>query len=111
MLKILTTKQIRELDAYTIQHRPVASIDLMENACHAIFTWFMDHYTVMYKIAIICGTGNNGGDGLGVARLLKEAGYNVEVWIVQGNVPESPDFKINLERLSGKIDVSFRKSL
>ena len=107
MLKILTTKQIRELDAYTIQHRPVASIDLMENACHAIFTWFMDHYTVMYKIAIICGTGNNGGDGLGVARLLKEAGYNVEVWIVQGNVPESPDFKINLERLSGKIDVSF----
>ena len=44
MLKILSTNQIRELDAYTIQHRPIASIDLMENACRAIVTWFTERY-------------------------------------------------------------------
>ena len=106
MIKILSTNQIRELDAYTIKHRPIASIDLMESACHAIFTWITQHYSPTHKVGIVCGTGNNGGDGLGVARLLVDAGYNVEVYIVRGNVRESADFKINLESLSAKIDVS-----
>ncbi len=106
MLKILSTNLIRELDAYTIENRPIQSIDLMENACRAILTWFTERYNPTCKVGIVCGTGNNGGDGLGVARMLGEAGYNVQVWIVNGSMPESPDFKINLERLSGKVDVS-----
>ena len=106
MLKILSTNQIRELDAYTIQHRPIASIDLMENACRAIVTWFTERYNPTCKVGVVCGTGNNGGDGLGVARMLNDAGYNVQVWIVKGSMPESADFKINFERLSGKIEVS-----
>jgi ADP-dependent NAD(P)H-hydrate dehydratase / NAD(P)H-hydrate epimerase len=106
MLKILSTSQIRELDAYTIKHRPIASIDLMESACHAICTWFIEHYNPTVGVGIICGTGNNGGDGLGVARLLKEAGYGVKVWIVRGNAPESSDFKINLGRLTDKVEVT-----
>jgi hydroxyethylthiazole kinase-like uncharacterized protein yjeF len=105
MIKILSTNQIRELDAYTIQHRPIASIDLMESACHAIFTWLSQNYYPTTKVAVICGTGNNGGDGLGVARLLKEAGFSVDVCVVRDNVPESADFKTNLERLSAKIEV------
>jgi ADP-dependent NAD(P)H-hydrate dehydratase / NAD(P)H-hydrate epimerase len=109
MLKILSTNQIRELDAYTIQHRPIASIDLMENACRAVATWFTEHYDPTYKVGVVCGTGNNGGDGLGVARMLKDSGYNVQVWIVKGSMPESADFKINFERLSGKIEVSYVK--
>jgi hydroxyethylthiazole kinase-like uncharacterized protein yjeF len=104
MLKILTTSQIRDLDAYTIKHRPIDSIDLMENACHAIAIWLMEHYDRSYKIGVVCGTGNNGGDGLGVARLLIDAGYNLTVWIVKGGVPESTDFKTNLGRLRGKIE-------
>ncbi len=106
MLKILSTSQIRELDAYTIKHRPIASIDLMENACHAILTWFTEHYNPTTRVGIVCGTGNNGGDGLGVARLLKEAGYAVKVWVVRGNAPESSDFKINLGRLTDKVEVT-----
>jgi len=106
MLKILSTQQIRDLDAYTIQHRPIASIDLMENACHAIVTWFTERYDATYTVGIVCGTGNNGGDGLGVARLLKEAGYTVRVWIVKGGMNESDDFKKNLERLQDKVDVT-----
>jgi NAD(P)H-hydrate epimerase len=107
MLKILSTNQIRELDAYTIKHRPIASIDLMENACHAIFTWITEHYPPNFRVGVVCGTGNNGGDGLGVGRLLNDSGYPVSVWVVKGSVPESADFKINLERLSEKVEVSY----
>jgi NAD(P)H-hydrate epimerase len=104
MLKILTTQQIKALDAHTIQHRPIDSIDLMENACHEISMWLMERYNSSHKVGIVCGTGNNGGDGLGVARLLKAAGYHVTIWIVKGDVSESPDFQENLRRLQGKIE-------
>ncbi len=104
MLKILTTSQIKELDAYTIQHRPIASIDLMESACHAITVWLAERFDPSQRVGIVCGTGNNGGDGLGVARLLKDSGYAVQVWIIRGGVPESADFKVNLDRLKDKIE-------
>jgi hydroxyethylthiazole kinase-like uncharacterized protein yjeF len=105
MLKILTTQQIKDLDAYTIQHEPVASIDLMERACHAFVDWFTQKIHTTKKVGIICGTGNNGGDGLGIARLLDEWGYSVKVWIVRGLVPESEDFKCNLKRIQHKLDI------
>lgn len=105
MLKILTQSQIKELDAYTIQHEPIASIELMERACIAFASWFTSTFTVHQNIGVICGTGNNGGDGLGIARLLNEQGYDVKVWIVRGTTPESDDFKINLKRIRGKLKV------
>lgn len=99
MLKILTAPQIRALDAHTIAEEPIASIDLMERACRAFVSWFMEHFDNSHTVAIVCGTGNNGGDGLGVARMLKDWGFAVRVWIVKGSVTESIDFKINLDRL------------
>jgi hydroxyethylthiazole kinase-like uncharacterized protein yjeF len=105
MLKILNTSQIKELDDYTIKHEPIASIDLMERACHAFVSWFTRHVEVTKKVGVVCGTGNNGGDGLGIARLLNEWSYPVKVWIVRGTVPESPDFKLNLDRLRGKVEI------
>jgi hydroxyethylthiazole kinase-like uncharacterized protein yjeF len=105
MLKILTSSQLKSLDAYTIQHEPVASIDLMERACRGFVSWCTNHIDVEMKIGVVCGIGNNGGDGLGIARLLSEHGYAVKVWIVRGSVPESPDFSINLQRLHGKIEI------
>src|SRR5688500_14107462 len=103
MLKILNTKQIKELDAYTIQHEPIASIDLMERACRAFTDWFIQYIETSKKIGIVCGTGNNGGDGLGIARMLKDWNYPVKVWIVRGLVPESEDFKKNFTRISKEI--------
>ncbi len=104
-MKVLSSKQIRELDAYTIKHRPIASIDLMESACHAAFTWITQHYYPDTKFGVVCGTGNNGGDGLGIARLLVDGGYSVEVSVVRGGTSESDDFKTNLQRLPAKVTV------
>ncbi|MGB4973254.1 MAG: NAD(P)H-hydrate epimerase, partial [Cyclobacteriaceae bacterium] len=98
MLKILNTSEIREWDAFTIENEPIASIDLMERACVAFVHWFANHFDQQKSIGIVCGTGNNGGDGLGIARLLKEMGYSTTVWVVKGN--ESKDFKINKQRFS-----------
>jgi len=106
MLKILSAKQIKNLDKFTIEHEPIASIDLMERACHAFVHWFVQHVRIEKKVGIVCGTGNNGGDGLGIARMLSERGYSVKVWIVRGEMNETPDFKTNLQRLPERIPTS-----
>jgi len=106
MLKILTSKQIKELDAYTILQEPITSIDLMERACRAFVDWFTIQFAAPRKIGIICGTGNNGGDGLAIARLLSQLSYPVKVWIVRGSAPITDDFNINLDRAKGKLDIS-----
>ncbi len=106
MLKILSTKQIKALDSHTILHEPISSIDLMERASRAFVDWFTIQFTAPRKIGIICGTGNNGGDGLAIARLLSELSYPVKVWIVRGSAPTTEDFKINYERIKGILDIS-----
>jgi len=98
-MKILSAKQVREVDAYTIKHEPIASIDLMERAATACFEWLVDHYSKDFPFKVFCGLGNNGGDGLVVARLLADKGYKVEVFIVNYSDKQSDDFKINLERI------------
>jgi len=105
MLKILSASQVRELDRFTIDHEPVSPIDLMERACQSFVDWFVPHFRTEKKIGVVCGPGNNGGDGLGIARMLKELGYSVKVWIVRDTVKETESFKANLERLPDKIGV------
>lgn len=106
MIKILTTTQIRDLDQYTIGHEPISSIDLMERASREFVMWFVQRFDATKKIGIVCGTGNNGGDGLAIGRMLLDWGYRVKVWIVRGTVPESSDFKVNLQRLRTKAEIS-----
>src|SRR5260370_16492972 len=105
MLKILSAKQNKELDQFTIEKEPIAPIDLMERACTAFVDWFVLHFRPEKKIGVVCGPGNNGGDGLGIARMLKELGYSVKIWIVKGDQKESESFKTNLERIEGKISI------
>jgi len=106
VLKILSAQQIRDLDKFTIDNEPIAPIDLMERACHAFVNWFVQRVRVEKKIGIVCGTGNNGGDGLGVARLLTDRGYDVKVWIVRSEMGETDSFKINFKRLGDKIPIA-----
>jgi ADP-dependent NAD(P)H-hydrate dehydratase / NAD(P)H-hydrate epimerase len=101
MLPLLTAKQIREADAYTIAHEPISSIDLMERASKAFVGWFINHFQDKNQsIAVYCGTGNNGGDGLAIARILTDHGYkNLQVKITRFSDKASDDFNTNLQRL------------
>ncbi|MEJ7646636.1 MAG: NAD(P)H-hydrate dehydratase [Chryseolinea sp.] len=98
MLKILIAKQIKVLDAYTIERDAISSIDLMERACRAFVNWFVANFDERIRVGIVCGPGNNGGDGLGIARLLKEKSFPVTVWIVKGQGDTTADFEQNLQR-------------
>lgn len=101
MIPLLISAQIREADAYTIAYEPIASIDLMERAAKAFVGWFINHFPDKKQtIAVYCGTGNNGADGLAIARMLKNHTYlYVDVKIARFSLRSSDDFITNLHRL------------
>lgn len=110
-MKILSAEQLRAADRYTIEHEPIASIDLMERAATACVKWLFSSGKVPLsfwrgvrgeaknEVLIFCGTGNNGGDGLAIARMLLRKNIPVKAFIVPlGNNP-TRDFLINKKRL------------
>jgi len=101
MLPLLTAQQIRDADAYTIKHEPITSVDLMERAAKAFTSYFIQQYPERTKpVAIYCGTGNNGGDGLAIAQLLHFSGYyGVTVKIARFSDKVSDDFEVNFKSL------------
>ncbi|SEI41837.1 NAD(P)H-hydrate epimerase [Dyadobacter sp. SG02] len=102
-MKIFNVEQIRAMDAYTIAHEPIASIDLMERASQAFVRWFCNQYVNTRPIAVFCGKGNNGGDGLAIARILSSRSYDVQVFIVEYTSNEADDFRQNLSRLGNHL--------
>ena len=98
-MKILPIEKIREADAFTIEHEPIADIDLMERAATELFEWVMANTAPGKKFRIYCGTGNNGGDGLVLARLLAQHDRHVEVILVKYSTKLSPSCSKNLERV------------
>ena len=78
-MKIFTTKEIREIDSYTVEHDGVPSLTLMERAATAAAGEIMSRFRPNKRIVVFAGSGNNGGDALIVARKLYEQGYNPEV--------------------------------
>lgn len=101
MQTLLTSAQMRKADEFTIEHLPIASIDLMEKAARAFVHCFLrDEFDTSKSIAIFCGKGNNGGDGLAIAHLLLHNGYsNIKVYLVNFSDNQSSDYTINLQRL------------
>jgi NAD(P)H-hydrate epimerase len=102
MIPILTAYQIRDVDQYTIKNTPIPSIDLMERAAQACVNWILERLQESkenYNIHIFCGMGNNGGDGLAIARLLLDKNITSTVHCVCFSPNKSEDFSINLERL------------
>lgn len=99
-MKILSARQIREAAQHTIQNEPIASIDLMERAASRLFETIQSSFTRDTSFAIFCGKGNNGGDGLALARMLSEFNYPVQVFIVEHSDSGTEDFTENLKRLS-----------
>ena len=82
-MKILSSAQIREIDAKTIAYEAISSLELMKRAANAFFNWFLGKYPdKSKKIHVFSGVGNNGGDGLLIAYLLTASGYDVSVNLV-----------------------------
>lgn len=101
---ILNAQQIKDWDQYTIKHEPIDSIDLMERAATKCVKWIDQQQWQKRTFKIFCGKGNNGGDGLAIARLLIELDYSVSVYILEFGRPGTEDFQTNLQRLH---DLSF----
>lgn len=99
-MKILSVDKIHEADAYTIRNEPIAGIELMERAANACFYWLITNIPNHKKIRVICGTGNNGGDGFAVARMMALKGYTTEVFLFGTSGKLSPDCRINYDRLA-----------
>ncbi|WP_343524681.1 NAD(P)H-hydrate dehydratase [Pedobacter sp.] len=101
MRTLLTSAQMRSADQFTIANTPIASIDLMEKAARAFVQCFLrDEFDTNKSVAIFCGKGNNGGDGLAIAHLLLANGYeNIKVYLVNFSKKQSDDFAINLQRI------------
>jgi len=98
-MEILSAEQIRAWDEYTMQHEPIASIDLMERAAASCYLWLEKHGYVGRSFSIYCGKGNNGGDGLALARMLSDAECPVTVYILEFGFKGTDDFQVNLARL------------
>ncbi|HIE45382.1 MAG TPA: NAD(P)H-hydrate dehydratase [Flavobacteriaceae bacterium] len=100
MEKILNSKQLQKTDNATIKAKKITSLDLMEFASNQCFEWIHNRLQGNpLPIHIICGTGNNGGDGLVVARMLKKHGYNIKTYVINCDNKRSSEFLTNYERL------------
>ncbi len=98
-MKILSASQIREVDRYTIEHEPISSSDLMERASLACAKWIIENYSKSKYIKIFIGPGNNGGDGLCIAYLLLQAGFQVQAHVLYASERMSQDALIKFQRL------------
>lgn len=105
-MKILKVNDIREGDAFTIKNEPISSINLMERAANNCTIWIIDNFESDSSFSIFAGPGNNGGDGLVIARILHKNKYKIKVYIVEYTQNYSDDFRTNLERLEAlNIDI------
>ena len=105
-MKILPVEKIREADAFTIENEPIDSVDLMERAASKVYEWFMKRCkTKEVSVKIFCGIGNNGGDGLALARMLYFSGIIPQVFIVRYSEKMSRDCEINFTRLKEETEV------
>ncbi len=105
MTELLTAAQMRAIEAEAIASGSVTGLELMERAgqgvVEAVFAEWPALATGAHRAVVLCGPGNNGGDGFVVARLLKEAGWAVEVFLYGDAEKLPPDARVNCERWVG----------
>lgn len=99
-MKIFDVEQLAEADKVTIERQGITSEELMERAAGRVFEEIHARLQgAQLPIKIFCGIGNNGGDGLVIARMLLEQGYNVTVYVVNYSDKRSDDFLSNYNKL------------
>lgn len=97
-VKIFSSKHLREWDRFTIEYEPIPSIELMERAAYAIFCAMRGHLNQVHSVGILIGPGNNGGDGLALARMIQEYGCKSMVYLFSTPDQLSTDSQINFQR-------------
>lgn len=116
MIPLYNTSQIRNLDSYAISKLQIPGIVLMENAAIGICESILERVDNIKCVGVVCGKGNNGGDGFAVARHFSNSGYDVKVLHLGSEKEMSEDCKINynvLKNLSNQrksINIKFYKS-
>ena len=98
-MKICTRETAREIDRRTIEEFGVPGVVLMENAGRAVARAILERYPEASDIAVVCGGGNNGGDGFVAARHLLSAGKKVSAHLARKKESYSGDAKTNLDAL------------
>ncbi len=104
-MKIFRSDQIKKIDEYTIKNEPISSTDLMERAAMQLFSWIVGRYGRAEHFVVFTGPGNNGGDGLALARMLSRNEYSVEVYYVNISEKKSADWEVNLHRLENETNI------
>lgn len=104
MTELLTAAQMRAIEQAAIDRGDVTGIELMERAgqgvTDAMFEEWPELAKTSHKAVVLCGPGNNGGDGFVIARLLKDWGWEVEVFLYGDPQKLPPDARVNYERWS-----------
>jgi NAD(P)H-hydrate epimerase len=98
MIPVLRAEQTRQADAHTIAHEPISSINLMERAARACADRLLALLPGDVPVVVLAGMGNNGGDGLAIARIVHGASRPVQVFVPRYKASGSADFEINLKR-------------
>lgn len=99
-MKIFSKDQIYKGDQITAKKQNISSTELMERAGTQIFNWIHQRLQgAQVPIHVFCGIGNNGGDGLVLARQLINYGYNVHTYVVNCSDKRSNDFLVNYDRI------------
>lgn len=98
-MRLVTASEMREMDRMTINEAGIPGVVLMENAARSATKVFLDHFNPQHDsfIVILCGKGNNGGDGYVMARYLHEKGMNVTVGITGEKSSITGDALVNLK--------------
>ncbi|HEX4664712.1 MAG TPA: NAD(P)H-hydrate dehydratase [Terriglobales bacterium] len=104
-MKIVTAAEMREIDRLTTEKHKIPSLMLMENAGSAVAHFVLRHYENASKITVVCGKGNNGGDGFVTARKLHEAGKQVTTLLVGSSEEVRGDAEKMLKLLPIHADV------
>lgn len=98
-MKIFNATQVRACDNFTIMQEGISSHRLMEHAAEACLQWIREHFSLPRTFLVICGMGNNGGDGLALTRLLIREGYSAKAIVLKHREQFSEDASVNFKLL------------
>jgi len=108
-LSILSATQMRKADQFAILNEPISSQKLMERAAFACFQWIEKSIDHKRHFVVICGIGNNGGDGLVLAKLLSENKFIVHIFIFGDIASGSSDFNCQLETIQKNTEIKMNQ--